>query len=111
MAKTHDDFLKKMKAQYDELNQRWSAERDNLEARAREASAEARQKFEAEWKTLDSLRKEMREKIIDLEVAAENAWDDFKDEAGDAWTDVRQGTEKAWGSLSEGFQKAASRFK
>ncbi len=111
MAKTHDDFLKKMRGQFEELNQRWSAERDNLEARAREVSAEARQKFEDEWKSLDQLRKKMREKIIDLEVAAENTWDDFKDEAGDAWQDVREGTEKAWDSLSEGFKKAASRFK
>ena len=111
MAQTHDDYLKKIKAQYEELNQRWSAEREKFEAKARQASSEARQKFEAEWKTLDSLRKQMREKIIDLEVAAENAWDDFKDEAGDAWTDVREGTEKSWEALSEGFRKAASRFK
>ncbi|MGD8268319.1 MAG: hypothetical protein PVG19_13235 [Desulfobacterales bacterium] len=111
MAKTHDDFLKKMKAQYDELNQRWSVERSKLEAKAQQVSSEARQKFEDEWESLDRLRKQMREKIIDLEVAAENTWVDFKDEAGDAWKDVREGTEKAWGSLSEGFKKAASRFK
>jgi hypothetical protein len=110
MAKTHDDFLKKMKAQYDELNQRWSVERSKLEAKAQQVSSEARQKFEDEWESLDRLRKQMREKIIDLEVAAENTWVDFKDEAGDAWKDVREGTEKAWGSLSEGFKKAASRF-
>ncbi len=111
MAKAHDDFLKKMKDQYDELNHRWSVERSKLEAKAQKVSSEARKTFEDEWESLDRLRKQMREKIIDLEVAAENTWDDFKDEAGDAWQDVREGTEKAWDSLSEGFKKAASRFK
>ena len=111
MAKTHDDFLKKMRAQYEELNQRWSAEREKLEAKARQASAEARLKFDKEWASLDRQRQQMREKIIDLEVSAENAWEDFRDEAGDAWKDVREGTEKAWGALSDGFKKAASRFK
>lgn len=111
MAKTQDEFLKKMKTQFDELNQKWNAERGKLEARTRQASAEARNKFEAEWENLDRLRKQMKEKIVDLEVAGENAWVEFKDGAGEAWDDVRDGTEKAWGTLSEAFKKAASRFK
>lgn len=111
MAESHEAFLEKMKAQYAELNDRWKIERNKLEAKAQNASAEARQKFETEWAALDQLRSEMKEKIIDLEVAGENAWDDFKDGAEDAWGDVREGTEKAWGALNEGFRKASSRFK
>ena len=52
-----------------------------------------------------------KEKMIDLEVAGENAWDEFKDGAEDAWEDVRDGTEKAWKAFSEGLKKAAKRFK
>ncbi|MBL0712240.1 MAG: hypothetical protein JJV98_00950 [Desulfosarcina sp.] len=111
MAKPQDEFLKKMKTQFDELNHRWSAERSKFEGKARQASAEARKKFEDEWEALDRLRRQMKEKIIDLEVAGENAWDGFKDGAEDAWDDVTDGTEKAWGALSESFKKAASRFK
>jgi hypothetical protein len=111
MAGPQDEFLRKMKDQFDELNHKWNIERNKLEAKAQHASVEARKKFEAEWEALDQLRRQMKEKIIDLEVAGENAWVDFKDGAEDAWGDVRQGTEKAWGALSEAFKKAASRFK
>ena len=111
MALTKDEFLKKMKEQYDELNYRWNIERNKLEAKGQQISAEARQKFEKEWEDLGKLRQNMKEKIIDLEVAGENAWDDFKDGAEDAWDDVREGTEKAWEAFSEGLKKAVSRFK
>lgn len=111
MALSKDDFLKKMKQQYDELNYRWNVERNKLEAKSQHLSAEARQKMETEWEELGKKRQRMKEKIIDLEVAGENAWDEFKDGAEDAWEDVRQGTEKAWKAFSEGLKKAVSRFK
>ena len=111
MALSKDDFLKKMKEQYDDLNYRWNVERNKLEAKSQHLSAEARQKREKEWEELGRMRQRMKEKIIDLEVAGENAWDEFKDGAEDAWEDVRQGTEKAWKAFSEGLKKAVSRFK
>lgn len=111
MALSKDEFLKKMKAQYDELNYRWNVERSRLEAKTQRHSAEARQRLEKELEELDKLRKRMKEKMIDLEVAGENAWVDFKDDAGDAWEDFRKGTEKAWSAFSEGLKKAVARFK
>jgi flagellar hook-basal body complex protein FliE len=111
MALSKDEFLKKMKQQYDELNYRWNVERSKLEAKTQHISAEARQKMEKEWEDLGQLRQRMKEKMIDLEVAGENAWDEFKDGAEDAWEDVRDGTEKAWKAFSEGLKKAAKRFK
>ena len=111
MALSKDEFLKKMKQQYDELNYRWNVERNKLEAKTQHISAEARQKMEKEWEDLGQLRQRMKEKMIDLEVAGENAWDEFKDGAEDAWEDVRDGTEKAWKAFSEGLKKAAKRFK
>jgi len=111
MAVNKDEFLAKMKQQFEELNQRWNSERSKFESKTKQSTAEARKKLEAEWEELGRLRKQMKEKIIDLEVAGENAWDKFKDGAGDAWEDVRSGTETAWSALSEAFKKAASRFK
>lgn len=111
MAQTKDEFLEKMKQQYEDLNERWNNERSNLQDKTQNFSAEARQKIEAEWEELGRLRQNMKEKIIDLEVAGENAWDEFKDGAENAWDDVRDGTEKAWQALSEGLKKAVSRFK
>ncbi|HSO20603.1 MAG TPA: hypothetical protein VLT88_14160, partial [Desulfosarcina sp.] len=83
MAMNKDEFLKKMKAQYDELNYRWNIERSRLEAKTQHHSAEARQRLEKELEDLDRLRKKMTEKLIDLEVAGENAWIDFRDDAGE----------------------------
>ncbi|MEE4113543.1 MAG: hypothetical protein V2I40_12065 [Desulfobacteraceae bacterium] len=111
MPLTKDEFLKKMKQQYEELNDRWNSERSKLQDKTRNMSTEARQKLENEWEDLGRLRKNMKEKIIDLEVAGENAWDQFKDGAENAWDDVRNGTEKAWQAFSEGFKKAITRFK
>jgi predicted nucleic acid-binding Zn-ribbon protein len=111
MAVNKDEFLAKMKQQFEELNQRWYSERSKFETKAKQSTAEARKKLEAEWEELGRLRKQMREKIIDLEVAGENTWDKIKDGAGDAWEDLRGGTESAWGALSEAFKKAVSRFK
>ena len=111
MALTKDEFLQKMKQQFDELNDRWNVERGKLDAKTQHLSVEARQKMEKEWEELGRMRQRLREKIIDLEVAGENAWDGFKDGAEDAWEDVRQGTETAWKAFGEGLKKAVGRFK
>ncbi|MBW2192613.1 MAG: hypothetical protein JRF27_02390 [Deltaproteobacteria bacterium] len=95
-----EEILKKLKKQYDDLNYKWSIERNKLEAKSQHAAADAIQKFEEERENLRRMRKEMKEKIIDLEVAGENAWDD-----------VRDGAEEAYKSLSEAFKKASSHFK
>mgnify|MGYP001548551129 CR=1 FL=1 len=66
MALTKDEFLKKMKQQFDELNDRWNTERSKLQDKSQSFSSEARQKIEAEWEELGQLRQNMKEKIIDL---------------------------------------------
>ena len=84
MTVKKDRYLEQLKKQYDELNYRWNVERSRLEAKTQHHSAEARQRLEKELEELDRLRKKMKEKMIDLEVAGENAWVDFKDDAGGA---------------------------
>ena len=78
MAKPQEEFLAKMKAQFDELNYKWNIERNKIEAKAQHLSGEAKKKFEAEWEALDQLRRQMKEKIIDLEVAGENGKSETK---------------------------------
>lgn len=111
MTQSKDEFLKKLKRRYDDLNYQLSIERNRLEAKSQHLSADARQKIEKELERVEQLRKNLKEKIVDMEVSAENAWDDFRDDAGEAWNDVREGAEKSWQTLSEAFKKAASRFK
>ena len=93
-------FLEQMKKQLDDLNYRWNIERNKFEAKIQHESAEVRKRLEAEREDLRKFRNEMHEKIIDLEVASENAWDD-----------VKGGVENAWETLSKAFDKATAHFK
>lgn len=95
-----EEFIKKMKKQFDELNYRYSTERDKFEARAQHLSTDARKTFEKELEKLQELRKEVKEKLVDLDAASENAWHD-----------VKEGAEEAWKALSKAFKKATSHFK
>lgn len=95
-----EEFIEEMKRQLDELNYRYSIERDKFEAKAQHLSADARRTFEKELANLQELRKEVKEKLVDLDVAGENAWHD-----------VKEGVEDAWKALSKAFKKASSHFK
>ena len=95
-----EEILKKLKKEYDELNYKWSIERDRIEAKSQHAAADAIKRFEEERENLRKLRREMQEKIVDLEVAGENAW-----------YDVKEGADEAWKALSAAFEKAVSHFK
>jgi hypothetical protein len=100
MVTKKEEFLAQMKKQVDELNYRWSRERDKFEAGLQHASADVGKEYAAKREAYLKLRKDLKEKIVDLEVAGENAWDDLKD-----------GAEDAWKSLSTAFDKATSHFK
>ena len=100
MFEKKDEYLKQLKEKVDDLNYRWSLERNKFEARLQHESAQARKKLEAEREDLRKFRREVKEKIIDLEVAGENAWHDLK-----------EGTEKSWKELRKAFEKATAQFK
>jgi len=100
MSDTKNEFLEEMKKQFDDLNYHWSRERDKFEAKAQQATTEVKKQFEEEREEFRKFRKEMHEKIVDLDVASDNAWEDLK-----------EGTEQAWTALSESFKKAVSHFK
>ena len=100
MPSKKDEFLAQMKKQYDDLNYRWSRERDKFEAGIQLAGAEVIKEYEAKREEYRKFRKEMNEKIVDLEVASDNAWYDLK-----------EGIELSWKSLGEAFDKATSHFK
>jgi len=95
-----EEFLEQMKKQYDELNYRWSRERDKFEADLQHESVDVRKEYEAKREEYRKHRNELKEKIVDLDVAGDNAWEDLKD-----------GAENSWNALSKSFDKAASHFK
>jgi hypothetical protein len=100
MAAKKDEYLDQMKKQYDELNYRWSRERDKFEADLQHESADLRKEYEAKREEYRKVRKELEEKIVELDVASDNAWEDLKD-----------GAENSWKALSKAFDKATSHFK
>ena len=92
-------YSKKMKEMFDDLNYKWSLERDKLEAKAQHAKVDVKKKYEAHLKTLREKREKMSQKLDQIDAAGEGAWKDMK-----------EGVDKAWHSLNEAIKKAKSHF-
>jgi len=100
MPDKKEEFLKQIKKKYDDLNYQWNIERNKIEAKLQHQGADATKIFEEKREELRKFRSEMKEKIVDLEVAGENAWEE-----------VKEGAEDAWKVLSNAFDKATGHFK
>ena len=100
MPTQKDEFIQQLKKQYDDLNYRWSRERDKFEADLQHTGADVRKEYEAKREEYRKSRSQLKEKIVELDVASDNAWEDLKD-----------GAEKSWSALSQAFDKAAAHFK
>lgn len=96
---TKDLYLKKMKAKFDELNYKWSLERNKLEAKAQHAKAEVKKKFEEKLKTLHEQREKMSQRLDQIDNASE-----------EAWKDIKEGADSAWKSLNDAIKRARSHF-
>ncbi len=77
----------------------WRAEIDKLQAKAVEASADARLEYDKQLKELHRQQEKAREKLRELDEAS-----------GQAWKELRSGMEKAWDELGAAVQKATERF-
>jgi len=96
---TKDSYLKKIKAEFDDLNYKWNIERNKIEAKAQHAKVEVKKKYEEKLKTLEKKREKMSQKLDQIDVASE-----------DAWRDIKEGVDNAWQSLNEAIKKARSHF-
>ena len=96
MSDNRDAYVEKMKAKLDE----WNAEIDKLEAKARQAEADARIGYHKQIDTLKEKRTNLSKRFDDLRQSGESAWKDMK-----------SGVELAANSLSEALRSAQSRFK
>ena len=77
MAKSRDQFVTAMKAQIDETN----AMLDDLEKKAKKASAEAQAKYEEQIASLQEQSEEAQKKLKQIAAAGEDAWKDMIAEA------------------------------
>ncbi len=93
------EYIKKVKEQFDEWNSKWNAERSKLEAKARNAEAGVKKKYEEQIKSLHQKREDFKQKFEKIQGASEEAWEELK-----------EGLEKSWGALKESFNKAKSHF-
>jgi hypothetical protein len=99
VMETKDSYSKKMKAKFDELNEKWKVERSKLEGKAQHAKVEVKKKFEEQLKILKKSREKMRQKLDQVDGAGE-----------DAWRDIKKGADSAWQALNEAIKKARSHF-
>lgn len=88
-------YRQKLEARLDQ----WRAEIDKLQAKAAEASADARIEYEKQVEMLRGKQEEAREKLRELDDASD-----------DAWKDLKGGIKKAWDDLGDAVQKATERF-
>jgi uncharacterized coiled-coil DUF342 family protein len=95
MTEKRDAYVQHLKVKMDE----WNVEIDMLQAKADQAKAEAKIEYHEQIEELRTKRKEIEDKMAELQQAGEGAWEDLK-----------QGLENSWEILKGAFAKAKSRF-
>lgn len=88
-------YLEKFKANLDE----WNAELNRLQAKANEADADMKIKYEEKISSLQDRMDEARKKAAEIQDANGNAWEDLKQGAEDAWNRLREAMEDARSDL------------
>jgi chromosome segregation ATPase len=82
----------------------WSAAIDELEARARQKKAEAKQQFEQRIAELKQKREEARQRLKELETAPEDAWESFKEGFERLWDFAKRTVTDSTQAFKEGLQ-------
>ncbi len=78
---TRDGYVQKLKAQIDD----WNADISKLEAKAGQAAADARIKYEQSLDSLRAERDQVSNKLEQIQESSEDAWEGFQDSAEDLW--------------------------
>ena len=78
---TRDAYVQKLKAQIDD----WNADIAKLEAKAGQAAADARVKYEQSLDSLRADRDKVGEKIEQIQKSSDDAWEEFQAGAQDLW--------------------------
>ena len=78
---TRDAYVQKLKAQIDE----WNADITKLEAKAGQASADLKIKYEQGVDALRAERDALDEKLKQIHAATDDAWEEARGGAEDLW--------------------------
>jgi chromosome segregation ATPase len=90
-----DAYLQKLKGQLDE----WNAEIDKLEARAAQATGDARLTLEEQMTSLRRQRGEAKARLAQLQGATDDAWEQLKTGLDEAWASLKEGVDRAKSAL------------
>jgi uncharacterized coiled-coil DUF342 family protein len=90
-----EEYALELKRKLDE----WNAEIDQLEARARAAKEDARQRMGERLNTLRAKRVEAQTQVERIEGAS-----------GDSWEALKQGAERTWDELKDTLQRTREAF-
>jgi DNA repair ATPase RecN len=91
MNELRDAYIEKLNARL----KQWNSDLDKMEAKAKEAKADVRMKYERRVEELTKQRDEIRDKLVNL-----------KDSGADAWLEIRDGIDEAWSALQKSFDRA-----
>ena len=91
-----EEYVEKAKARIDQ----WNAEIDKMQARMREAEADARIQYQKNLEEMRAQRNQAEEELSKMQKASDQAWDD-----------LQAGFDKSWGEIQSAFRSAMSRFK
>lgn len=84
--RNRDEYVENLKTKLD----RWNAEIDELDAKARKAKADASQDYRERMESLNRKREDARKKL-----------EEIRDATGDAWATLREGAERTWAELAK----------
>ena len=90
---SRDAYVEKLKAKLDE----WNAEIDRLQAKSKNAEADARIEYEQKVGELRRLRDDARERL-----------DHLKGAGSDAWDEMRSGFQEFWDHATRAFERTAA---
>ena len=90
-----DEYVQKLKTQLDV----WNAEAAKWEAKAKQAQAGAEAEYRKQLETFRRQRDEAMKKLVEVQSAS-----------GEAWQDMMKGADAAWKAMQEAFGKARSHF-
>ena len=79
-------FQEKLEAQLRE----WDVTLEEMNAKARDAKAEIRAEFESQLEALAGTRALAQQKLQELRLHGELAWEDLKDSAETIWSELRE---------------------
>ncbi len=93
--RTRDEYVRTLQLKLEE----WNMEIDLLSEKAGKLAADAKNEYQEQIETLQEKQEAARQKIEEINLAGESAWEDMK-----------AGVELAWSALAEAMDSARSRF-